>query len=320
MNLPEDIAAAAALIQPWIRETPVERSSALSRTHDADVWLKLENFQVTGSFKARGATHKLCRLTGSERERGVIAASSGNHGAGVAWAARELGISAKVCVPEVATPSKIAKIQSYGTEVIVHGADCVDAEAKAREIAAQESRVYVSPYNDYEVMCGQGTIGAELAHAPEPFDAIFIAMGGGGLIGGVGAYLKSVHADIRVIGCSPTQSPALHECLQAGRVIEVPCHDTFSDATAGGVEAGSITYDVCERVVDESILVSEEEITEAFQSFMGAHSMLIEGAAAVALAGLAKVAEDWRGRRVCVLLCGANIGLQKLTAKLDSAD
>jgi len=306
------IQGAETVIRPYIRETPVERCRWL----EDDVWLKLENFQVTGSFKARGAMHKLLCLGDERRAKGVISASSGNHGAAVAWGAGGLDCQALVCVPEVASPAKIAAIRGYGAEVRVHGHDCVVAEAYARKKALDEQRTYVSPYNDPEVVLGQGTIGVELERQLGEFDAVFIALGGGGLIAGVGLYLKKALPNVEIVACSPDQSPAMHACLEAGRILDVPCHATLSDATAGGVEAGAITFDLCRQVVDQSILVTEAEIAEAMRQVLTSHHMLVEGAAGVAVAAYHKVAHRYRGKRVAIVVCGANIGMEKLKGVL----
>jgi threonine dehydratase len=311
MTVAADIRAAEARIRPHIRETPAERSVLLSDA-DTEVFLKLENFQVSGSFKARGALNKLCSLSEEERARGVLAASSGNHGAATAYGARLLGIDAKVFVPKHADPAKIHVIKTNGAKVEKHGDDCVETEAEARRVAAAEGRVYVSPYNDYQVMCGQGSIGVELARQCGPLDAVFVALGGGGLIAGIGHALKDIHPATRMIACSPEQSPAMHACLEAGAVIEVPCHETLSDATAGGVEPGAITFEHCQRTVDRSLLLTEAQIQRATRDFILSHHMLIEGAAGAALAGFLEHREEFRGQRVAIVVCGANIGEKKL--------
>ncbi len=310
MSIEQEIIQAERLIRSHVRETPVEPGVG------GEVCYKLENFQVTGSFKVRGAMHKLCQLSEQECAAGVIAASSGNHGAAVAYGADRLGLTARVFVPESADPGKVAVIESYGARVVRQGADCVDTEAYARALAEAEGVAYVSPYNDRDVMLGQGSIGVELERQLPELDAVFIALGGGGLISGVGSYLKARRPGIEVVACSPDQSPAMHACLEAGRILDVDCHATLSDATAGGVERGAITFDLCRQVIDRSILVTEDEIRESMRTCIAGKRMLIEGAAGVALAGFAQVAAEYRGRRAVVVLCGANIGLSKLQAVL----
>ena len=311
----DDIDNAHARISPYIRETPVERAPGLEEG-GAEVFLKLDNLQVTGSFKARGAVNKLLSLSVEERQKGVLAASSGNHGAAVAYAARTLGVTASVCVPNYASPTKIAAIRAYGAEVSLVGDDCVETERHARKVAASEGLAYVSPYNDIDVVRGQGTLAVELARQIPKLDAVFVACGGGGLIGGVGAYLKALNPEVQVIACSPERSPALHACLQAGLCVDVACEATLSDATAGGVEAGALTVPLCLEVVDRSLLVSEEAIVEGMRYLLGTHHTMVEGAAAVVVAGWRQVASEFHGRRVALVLCGANVSLEVLKSVL----
>jgi threonine dehydratase len=312
LDYQRDVEAALARIKDHVRRTPCQHSPRLSKETGAEVFLKLENFQVTGSFKARGAAHKLLSLSPEQRAQGVVSASSGNHGAGVAYAAKTLGVKARVYVPEVADPTKIEAIQSHGAEVIVRGADCVDAESAARSDGKANGQPYISPYNDVDVLLGQGTVGAEIAAQIGHVDAVFVALGGGGLISGIGGYLKALNSSTAAVACSPERSPAMHECLLEGRIIDVPCYDTFSDATAGGVEEGSITFETCRDVIDQSLLLSEEEIAAATRSLIDGEHLLVEGAAGLALAGFLKSAEAWQGKRVVIILCGANIGKARL--------
>ena len=306
------IAAAEEVIRGAIRETPVDPDLQESAATGAEVFFKRENLQITGSFKARGALHKLLCIGNQDLSAGVIAASSGNHGAAVAWASARLGCQATIYVPRHASAAKIDAIRNYGAEVRLHGDDCVEAEGQAREHAALKGIPYISPYNDLEVMHGQGSVGVELQRQLENLDAVFIALGGGGLIGGSGAYLKDVCPGIEIIASSPDRSPAMHRCLEVGEIIDVPCHATLSDGTAGGVEAGSVTFDVCQRVIDRSLLVSEEEIKACTADHIARHHQVIEGAAGVAIAGWRQVAGEFSSKRVAIVICGANIGIETL--------
>lgn len=306
-----DIKASYARVHPYIRETPVERAPALERG-GSEVYLKLDNLQVTGSFKVRGAVNKLLSLSEETRARGVIAASSGNHGAAVAYAARALGSSAFVCVPTYASKTKIRAIEAYGAEVSLVGDDCVDTERHARALAEAQGLAYISPYNDLDVVRGQGTLGLELLEQLPGLDAVFVACGGGGLIGGVGAYLKANNPALEVVACSPERSPALHACLEAGERVDVPCESTLSDATAGGVEEHAVTVPLCLEVVDRSLLVSEEAIADGMRYLLGTHHTMVEGAAAVVVAAWRACAEDFAGKRVALVLCGANVSLDVL--------
>ena len=284
----------------------MERSRTLA-DGDGEVWLKLENLQLTGSFKLRGAANKILSLDAETRARGVVAASSGNHGAAVACAAAAAGCPALVFVPEGVAAGKLAAIRSWGIEVHTHGDDALLAELEARRHAAAAGMTYISPYNDVEVIAGQGTVGVELAEQLPELDAVFIAMGGGGLISGVGGYLEALRPGLRVIACSPERSPVMHASLEAGHVVEMESLPTLSDGTAGGVEPGAITFELCRDIVDESLLVSEEQIRDAVRLVVVRHHTLIEGAAGVAMAGYLANRRRFTGMRVAIVLCGANI-------------
>lgn len=306
MDIIAESRRAAERIRDQVRETPLEWSPALSEASGADVHLKLENFQLTGSFKLRGATHALRSLDASARGRGVVAASSGNHGAAVACAARRLECAAVVFVPQSASPSKIDAIRDHGARIRSVPGDPLEGEKAARRFAADRGMTYVSPYNDARVVAGQGTIGVEIDRQLPGLEAVFLSLGGGGLASGAGGYLKSA-SGVRVVACSPERSPVMHRSLEAGRILEVPVQPTLSDGTAGGLEPDSITFEMCRRAVDESRLVTEGEIRDAMRLVLGRHHMLIEGAAAVAVAGFLQTAREWADRSVAVVLCGANV-------------
>lgn len=304
--------AAEALLRPHLRETPVEASPRLDEITGARTWLKLENLQHTGSFKARGALHKLLSLTPEERARGVVAASTGNHGAAVAWAGQRVDTSVTVFVPRGTSPTKLTAMRRAGAETVVHGTDGIEAELAARREARQSSRVYVSPYNDPVIVVGQATMGVELERQIDDLEVLFVAVGGGGLVSGLAAYLKSLHPDLRIVGCSPEASPVMDESVRRGRIVELPSAPTLSDGTAGGVEPGSITFEPCRELVDEWVRVSEEEIRAAMLEIIDAHHQLIEGSAAVAVAALVKRGRELSRARVGVVICGGNVALETL--------
>lgn len=308
----EDVEAADLRIRPFVLETPLAYAPVLSREWGAEVWLKLENCQVTGSFKARGAMNRLLTTPVSQRALGIVAASTGNHGAAVAWAANRLRVPCTVVVPETADQSKLAAIRAWGATVRLYGADCIDAEAEARRDADARGLLYLSPYNDPHVVAGQGTVGAELARQIERVDALFVAVGGGGLVGGTAGYLKSLGREVTVVGCSPDQSRVMHESVRAGMILDLPSEKTLSDGTAGGVEPGAITFPLCRALVDEWELVSEPDIAEGIRTGIGREHQLVEGSAGVALAAARRRAGDFPGAAMVVILCGANIGLDTL--------
>ena len=235
----------------------------------------------------------------------------------VACAARSLSCPALIFVPDNAVESKVDAIRGFGAEIVRHGDDSVAAEIAARSHAVEHGTTFVSPYNDPEVIAGQGTIARELERqVGGRIDAVFASLGGGGLISGVGGYMKSVNPEVRVVACSPERSRVMHESLRAGKILDLASEPTLSDGTAGGVEPGAITFDLCREIVDESILVGEDEIRDALRLIIGQHHTLIEGAAAVAVAGFLAEKERYRGQSVVIVLCGANIDSATLKSVL----
>jgi threonine dehydratase len=311
VNWAREIRAAEKRIRPIVRETPVDYSHALSAYSGAEVWLKLEHLQHTGSFKLRGAVNKMLSLTKAERRRGVIAASTGNHGMAVCYAARKLRTKATIYMAPGVAPVKLEMIRALGGHAVFHGTNPVDAEVRAREVSQQSGVPFISPYNDPAVIAGQGTLGMELDRQLDPLDAVFISVGGGGLIGGVAAYLKSVRPRVTVVGCWAKNSCVLYHSLRAGQIAEFPERPTISDGTAGGVEAGAITFPLCQELIGDCVLVSEAEILRAMKLLLTRERWLVEGAAGVAVAGLLKLARKYRGKSVAVVLCGRNIPAAK---------
>ena len=282
---------------------------SFSELLNGNVWFKLENNQVTGSFKARGAINKLLSLTDTEKNMGVVSASTGNHGAAVAYAAGELNIKCTIYVPNDASPAKLSNMKNFGAKVETFGNDCVEAEKRARDVSVSSGETYVSPYNDRYVIAGQGTLGFEIASQCDHLDTIIVSVGGGGLIGGTASYLRSIWPDIEVIGCSPENSAVMIHSINAGKVLDMESKPTLSDGTAGGVEMDSITFPICRDMIDESILVTEDEIKEAMVMYMQHEHQLIEGAAGTAVAALIKKKENLKGKNVGVVICGGNISL-----------
>jgi threonine dehydratase len=295
--MPQSVLAAYERIRPFVRETPLEYSAALG------VWLKLEHLQATGSFKFRGASNKVALLTPEQAAAGVVTASNGNHGLGVAAAAQARGISAEVFVSSHVSPAKARRIEQHGARLHRAGADPLTAELAARRAAVDSGRVFISPYNDADVMAGQGTIAVEMLRQQPKLQAVYVAVGGGGLIGGIGAYLKYASPATEVVGCWAANSPVMYECMRAGRIVDVPEEPTLSESTAGGLEPESVTLDVCRRVVDRAVLVSEDEIASAIRLLLETEHWLVEGAAGVALAAFLR---DPRPNSA-VVLCGRNL-------------
>jgi len=307
LDVHEEVIRAEERIREFVRTTSLMHSPSLSERSGANVYCKMENEQHTGSFKLRGAMSKVLSLSEAERARGVVAASTGNHGAAVAYTVGKLGVKGTVYAPDHAVASKLDIVRELGAEVRVHGTDCTDAEREARRVAENDGLTYVSPYNDPQVVGGQGTVAVELASQLETIDAVFVSLGGGGLISGIAGYLKTEHPGVRVVGCSPCNSMVMIESVRAGRILDLPSLPTLSDGTAGGVEAGAITFDTCHELVDDYVDVTEEEIANELRAFVREHDAVIEGAAAVAIASLMKERERYQGQNVVVVICGGNI-------------
>ena len=313
-DLKESCQAAYNNIKKYIVKTPLIHSKNLSSISDSNVFLKLENFQHTGSFKLRGAMNKILNLP--DKSISVVAASSGNHGAAVAYSLRNLKMKGLVYVPENAVPSKVELIKKYGVEVRYSGNDCLIAESSAISYAEENNLSFVSPYNDIDVISGQGTIGVEMINQMKDLDVVFITVGGGGLSSGVGGYLKSINSNIKIIGCSPENSPVMKISLNKGKIIEFESLPTLSEGSAGGIERDSITYNFCEEFIDDFYLVSEEEIVENIKFFIANEKLLIEGAAAVSVAGFLKNKKLFKGMNVGIVICGGNIGNDTLKSIL----
>ena len=306
-----DPVAAETRIRPYIRETPLHLARGLSEAARARVFLKLENLQETGAFKLRGAANKLLSMSRDEAARGIVTASTGNHALAVATMAGKLGIPVEIFVSEHIHPRKRARIDALKPRVRSVPGDALAAELAARRESERSGRAYVSPYNDAAVVEGQGTLAVEVLRQIEqsgvgPLDAIFVAVGGGGLIGGVGLHLEAASPDTEVVGCWPQNSPALHECLAGGAIVDVPEKPTWSTSTAGGVEPGAITFDICRRVIDRGVRVTEDEIVAAARRVYRDEGQICEGAAGVAVAAFLQDASRYEGRTVVLLICGGN--------------
>lgn len=312
LDLKKEILLAQKKIQPHVYKTPLYYSTALSKLSSTHVYLKCENLQYTGSFKIRGALNKLLSLSPNECEQGIVTASSGNHGAAVAFGLNQLKIPGVVFVPENASSAKINNILSYEATLKYFGQDCVEAENYAMDFAKTNHMVYISPYNDPHVIAGQGTIATELTEQLNTIDVILAPVGGGGLITGIASYIKALSPQTQIIGCLPENSPVMFESIKAGKIIDMPSLPTLSDGSAGGIVKDSMTFELCEKYVDDFILVSESEIQEALIALLNTQHLLVEGSGALALASLLKERSRFHDKNVVLILTGANINLETL--------
>lgn len=310
--------AVAATVGEHTVQTPLDEFAAASEECGARILVKCEHLQHTGSFKVRGAIAKVSSLDEDRRARGVVAASTGNHGLGVAYALARLGGTGFVCVPENASPVKVAAIRRLGTDVRVLGSSPGQTETLARALADELGSTYISPYNDLDVIAGQGTIGREIVEqlGDRELDAVVVSVGGGGLVSGVASAIRARLPGTSVVGTSPVNDAAMSACVQAGSVVEIDARPTISDGTAGGVEPGAITLPLCAELVDEWVLPPEEAIYEALGFVIDTRHQLVEGAAAVAVAAGLQYGRRHPGATVAVLSCGANISSATLASAL----
>ncbi len=267
------------------------------------LYLKAENFQHTGSFKIRGALSKLKRLP---KDLKLITASSGNHGIACSHSAQTTGHNLTVVLPENVSKSKLSKITSYGTQTILHPGDSGMAEQHARSLAESGDFEYISPYNDDFVMAGQGTIGLELLEQLPRIDNVFISMGGGGLVAGIGSVIKTFSPTTKIIGASAKNSAALAASIRIGHVIETEHLDTLADGCAGGVDVDSVTLPIACEVIDKVVECTEEDITKALRKLAWTENLVVEGAAALAYAAFLSRKFQYEDRINVILLCGGN--------------
>lgn len=313
-NICELVVRAESRIRPFIRETPLEHSFALSELAGCQVYLKLENLQFTGSFKARGALNKLMSLDQRALASGIITASTGNHGLAVAHGLSTLNANGVIYLPKNASHQKVNLLNKYGVDIKFHGDECSETEVFARGKSVELDQVYISPYNDPDIIGGQGTIALELEHQLESVDVLFVSVGGGGLISGIAGYLKESGARTKVIGCSPENSRYMVESVKAGSIVEVDELPTLSDGTAGGMEPDAITFEHCRRFVDDWLTVSEGEIRAAMKLVFESQRLVIEGSAGVTVASFLKhISKNELSpqTRVVLVICGGNIDIEK---------
>lgn len=282
-------------LRPQVRVTPLEYSPLLSQHSGCEIYLKCEHLQHTGSFKFRGASNKLRLLTDEQRQQGVITASTGNHGQAMALAGKLAGVKATIYAPEQTAAIKLEAIRALGGEVELIPGDALNAELAADSAAQQQGKIYISPYNDRQIIAGQGTCGMEMVEQQPDLDAVFVAVGGGGLISGIATVLKKLSDKTQIIGCWPANATSMYTSLENGKIQEVAEQETLSDGTAGGVEPGAITFALCQQLIDQKVLVSEQEIKDAMRLIAHTDRWMIEGAAGVALAAALKLAPQWGG-------------------------
>jgi threonine dehydratase len=306
------IEAARGRLAGAVGETACAFSARLSELTGTRCFLKLENLQMTGSFKERGAANLLLQLDAAERARGVIAASAGNHGLAVAYHAGRLGIAATIVMPEWAPLVKVTSARRYRAQVILHGANFDEAYARAREMALERDMVFVHPFDDVRVIAGQGTLGLELLEQRPDLDAVVVPVGGGGLIAGVTVAIKSRRPDVRIIGVQSEAMAAMRAAREAGRPVRVPPAATIADGIAVG-QVGQHAFDVAAGGIDDVVTVSEEELANAILLLLEIEKTVVEGAGAAPLAALVNRSLGLAGARVALVLSGGNIDVTMLS-------
>lgn len=306
-----DIQAAQARIRDGVRATPALHSEILSREAGNQLFLKLENLHVTGSFKERGALNALLQLSAEERSRGVVAASAGNHAQAVAYHAGRLGTRAEICMPLYTPMFKVAATRGWGAEVILHGENFDQALAEARRRAADCGLTFLHAFNQPAVIAGQGTTGLELLDQVPDLEAVVVPVGGGGLIGGIACAVKQTRPEVRVIGVEPAAMPSMQAALDAGEPVEIPANATIADGVAVQ-RAGDQTLALAQAYVDELVTVEEESIARAILYLLEKQKTLAEGAGALGVAAMLEKRTTLEGRRVAVLISGGNIDVTLL--------
>lgn len=314
-----EILLAEKRIRPFTLTTPLLLSRPLSNLINGKVYLKLENEQHTGSFKARGSLNKILSLTEAEKAKGVITASTGNHALGFSRALEISEIEGTVYLPPTASQAKIKALKNYPATLKFHGSSSLETELYAKAAAEKEGKVWISPYNDPQIIAGQGTIGIELEKQAEQIDHCLITVGGGGLISGIGSYMKTTAPKCKIIACQPSNSHEMKLSLEAGQITDMPeVLETLSDGSAGGIEPESITFPLCQTIVDEMLLAEEVDIAAGIRFAMHDHKKIIEGSAAVTIAALLKNKQKFAGSTVVLIICGGNIDIKKILYILSS--
>jgi threonine dehydratase len=308
-----DVYLARQRIMSLARRTPIIEAPGLSERGNTKIVLKLENLQTTGSFKIRGATNKLLSLSEQERGRGVMTVSSGNHGRALSHVASRLGIQATICLPDTVPDNKRQAIRRAGAELLMAGATYEEASATATRLQEERGLTMIHPFDDPFVIAGQGTIGLELLEDLPEIDTVLVPLSGGGLMGGIAFVLNSANPTLRTIGVSMDRGPAMVDSLRAGKVVGVVEQPTLADALAGGLGAENIyTFEMIREYVDETVLVSEEEIAAAMAFALEEYHLVVEGGGAVGIAALQSDKVRDLGKNVAVVLSGSNVDIPVL--------
>ncbi|PEN43601.1 threonine ammonia-lyase [Bacillus wiedmannii] len=310
-----DIKKAKEILDVNARKTPLVKSFYLTSKTGGEIYLKLENMQLTGSFKFRGAFNKIFQLTNEEKKRGVIACSAGNHAQGVALSSHLLGIKSKIVMPTSAPQAKVDATRGYGSEVILYGDTFDDAKAKCEEIIKETGETYLHPYDDVEVMAGQGTIGLDILDDMWDVDTVIVPIGGGGIISGIAVALKSFNPSINIIGVQADNVHGMKASYDVGKIVEHYESPTIADGCAVKIP-GNLTFEIVKDLVDDIVTVSEEELEVAMKDLLQRGKAVVEGAGALATAALlaGKVDKYVQDKKVVAVISGGNVDLKRISS------
>ena len=307
-----DIKEAYAILKPVVKCTPLEKSKTFSRLTKTNIFLKLENFQTTGSFKIRGAYNKIYHLSKKERMQGVVCASAGNHAQGVAHASKLMGVKSTVFMPIYTPPTKIIATKSYGADVVLEGITYDDSAAAAKKYAEEKKMSFIHAFNDNFVIAGQGTIGVEIFESLPEVDAVVVPIGGGGLISGIALALKNLKPKVKVIGVEAEGAQSMKKSLEENKIVPLKSINTIADGIAVKTPK-EITFELAKKYVDYVVTVNDEEIANALYLLLQRAKLVVEPAGAVALAAILGKKISFLGKNVVVILSGGNVNLSLLT-------
>lgn len=314
LNLANNVEEAAEILKGVSKKTELMYSSIFSDESGNEIYLKPENLQVTGAFKIRGAYNKISKLSEEEKKRGVIASSAGNHAQGVAYAAQKLGIKATIVMPKTTPLIKVAATKSYGANVILHGDYYDEAYAKAKELQKENNYVFVHPFDDLDVIAGQGTIGLEILEDLKDVDCIIVPVGGGGLISGIAAAVKAINPEVKIIGVEPEGAKAMKKSIEKNTVVNLDTVKTIAEGVAVK-KPGDITFKIIKNYVDEIITVSDFDIMEAFLVVLEKQKLIAETSGVLPLAALKKISD--KNKKIVCVVSGGNIDVVTISSMIN---
>jgi threonine dehydratase len=302
-----DIHLAYIRIEHFIRKTPLEYSIFFSKQTNSKVLLKLENLQITGSFKLRGVLNSTLQLNKSERERGIVTVSAGNHGRAMAYGTNLLNINATIMVPNNTPENQIRAIKYFNKNLIITGSIYDETEKIAKEYAKRNNMIFISPYNNESIIAGNGTIALEILNIDPEIDILLVPVGGGGLLSGSLIAVKNINPSIKIYGVQSESSPVMFESVKKGQIVKIPIKKSIAHGLHGGIEEGSITFKIIKKYVDGILLVSESEIKQVMKDFIFNHNQLIEGSGAVGLAAIKRYPNLFKNKKIAIIISGGNI-------------